>query len=97
MSYRRVVGLGLCVVDHIYVVTPVSWEETRLRYTERRVAPGGMTTTALAQAARLGCNAHVLSVVGDDEGGQLIGRSLDGTREAARRPPLFVRAALPRG
>lgn len=93
MSYQRVVGLGLCVVDHIYVVTPASWAETRLRYTERRVAPGGMTTTALAQAARLGCNAHVLSVVGDDEGGQLIGRSLRAAGVKTRR--LIVSADHP--
>ena len=93
MRRRRIVGLGLCVVDHIYVVTPNSWEEVRIRYAERLVASGGMTTTALAQAARLGCNTHVLSVVGDDEGGRLIGRSLRRAGVKTRR--LVVSADLP--
>ncbi|MDH3211849.1 MAG: PfkB family carbohydrate kinase [Myxococcales bacterium] len=76
LRYRRVVGLGLCVVDHLYVVERLHWTETRLRYTEHCVSSGGMTGTALAQAARLGCDAHVLSAVGDDDGGRLVSRSL---------------------
>ncbi len=76
MRFRRIVGLGLCVVDHLYVVESLRWTGARLRYTERVVSSGGMTGTALSQAARLGCDAHVLSVVGDDEGGRLVRRSL---------------------
>jgi sulfofructose kinase len=76
MRFRQIVGLGLCVVDHLYVVESLRWSGPRLRYTERVVSSGGMTGTALAQAARLGCDAHVLSVVGDDEGGRLVRRSL---------------------
>ena len=37
---------------------------------------GGMVTTALAQAASLGCNTHILSVLGDDVDGRSLRRSL---------------------
>ena len=76
MRYRRIIGLGLCVVDHLYVVERLDSADTRLRYSERRVSSGGMMGTALSQAAELGCNAHVLSLVGDDEDGHFIRRSL---------------------
>jgi sulfofructose kinase len=72
----RVVGLGLCVVDHLYVVERLAPEAPRTRYAERLIALGGMTATALAQAAALGCEAHALSVVGDDAEGRFVRRSL---------------------
>ena len=71
----RVVGLGLCVVDHVYLVDDLEPVE-RARYRERLVSPGGMTATALVQAARLGCDAHLLSAVGDDSEGRAVARSL---------------------
>jgi sulfofructose kinase len=76
VGYRRVVGLGLCVVDHTYLVGDLARDPVRTRYTQRRVSAGGMTTTALCQAARLGCDSWVLSAVGDDEGGRLVRRAL---------------------
>jgi sulfofructose kinase len=76
VRYRRIIGLGLCVVDHLYLVDRLDLADTRLRYSERRVSSGGMMGTALAQAAELGCNAQVLSLVGDDEDGRFIRRSL---------------------
>ena len=80
MAYRRVVGLGLCVVDHAYRVEGFDPAEPRTRFTERRVSSGGMIATALAQAAALGCNSHVLSVLGADSEG----RFLRGELRAAR-------------
>lgn len=77
MRPRRIVGLGLCVVDHLYRVDGLDLLAAgRLRYRERRVAGGGMTASALAQAAALGCEAHLLSVVGDDEQGRALRRAL---------------------
>jgi sulfofructose kinase len=76
MRAPRVVGLGLCVVDHLYLVEGLDLGSGRLRYRERRVANGGMTATALAQAAALGCEAHLLSVVGDDPEGRYLRRAL---------------------
>ncbi len=76
MRAPRVLGLGLCVVDHLYVVDGLDLASGRLRYRERRVTNGGMTATALAQAAALGCEAHLLSVVGDDPEGRFLRRAL---------------------
>jgi sugar/nucleoside kinase (ribokinase family) len=76
MRHRRVIGLGLSVVDHLYVVDHLRLAETRLRYGERLVQSGGMIGTALAQAALLGCDAHVLSLHGEDAEGRFVRRAL---------------------
>ena len=54
MARRRIVGLGLCVVDHTYRVDSFDPEAPQLRFSERRVSSGGMTGTALCQAAIFG-------------------------------------------
>jgi len=75
---RRVVGLGLCVVDHLYVVESLDLAEPRIRSLERLVATGGMTGNAVVQAARLGCEAHLLTVLGaDPDGHDLLRRLAD--------------------
>jgi sulfofructose kinase len=71
-----VVGVGLCVIDHLYLVDEGAPGAERIRYTARQVAPGGMIATALAQAAWLGAEAHVLSLVGDDADGRAVRRRL---------------------
>ncbi|UCE87684.1 MAG: hypothetical protein JSU66_08250, partial [Deltaproteobacteria bacterium] len=74
MKHRRIVGLGLCVVDHTLVVDRFDLSDVRLRYTEHMTCGGGMIANALAQAALLGCNTHVVSVIGDDPAGRLVVR-----------------------
>lgn len=69
MPVRRIVGLGLCVVDHLYVVEGLDFTRPRTRSSERLVSTGGMTGNALVQAARLGCETHLLSVLGRDPEG----------------------------
>ena len=69
-------GLGLAVVDHLYVVDHLDASAERIRFRERRVGSGGMIGNALAQVAALGCRARVLSVVGDDADGRLVRRAL---------------------
>lgn len=76
MSYRRVVGLGLCVVDHTYLVRGLDAGAVRTRFSERLVAAGGMVCNALAQTAALGCNSHVLTALGDDEEARVVRRAL---------------------
>jgi sulfofructose kinase len=76
VANAKIVGLGLCVVDHAYVVDPPDLDEIRTRFTERMVSSGGTIGTALAQAASLGANAHVLSLLGDDADGRFVRRSL---------------------
>lgn len=75
-SVARVVGVGLCVVDHLYLVEDLDPIAERIRYVERRVTSGGMVANALVQAARLGCDAHLLSLVGDDAEGRFVRRAL---------------------
>ncbi len=77
MSRARVVGLGLCVVDHVYVVDRLDLAGKRTRFTQRLVLPGGMIGTAISQAAVLGCDAHVLSMLGDDADGRFVRQSLE--------------------
>jgi len=74
----RIVGLGLCVVDHLYVVERLDFVGSTTRSSERLVSTGGMIGNALVQAARLGCEAHLLSVLGDDPEGQFVRRELEG-------------------
>src|SRR6185503_10889720 len=71
-----VVGLGLCVVDHLYVVDELAGTGERTRYTQREVLAGGMVSNALVQVARLGCRAELLSLVGNDADGRWVRRSL---------------------
>jgi sulfofructose kinase len=71
-----VIGLGLCVVDHLYVVAELAGTRERTRYTERLVLAGGMVSNALVQAARLGCRAELISLVGNDADGRWARRSL---------------------
>jgi sugar/nucleoside kinase (ribokinase family) len=85
LAAKRVVGLGLCVVDHLYRVERLDLAAERTRYDVRRVASGGMVATALAQAARLGCPAHLLSVVGDDAEGRTLRRVLRAAGVRTRR------------
>lgn len=76
MGFKRIVGLGLCVVDHLYVLDSLDLAEARTRFSERRVSSGGMVGTSLAQAAQLGCVTHVLSLLGDDPEGRFIRAAL---------------------
>jgi sulfofructose kinase len=73
---RRIVGLGLCVVDHVYLVDDIDLRGERTRSSERLVSPGGMACNATIQAARLGCAARLLTALGDDDDGRFLRRSL---------------------
>jgi sulfofructose kinase len=86
-----VVGLGLCVVDRLFVVERFDLEAPRLRYSQALVSSGGMVGNALAQAARLGCETHVLSALGDDADGRLVRRELRQAGVRTRRLVLSPR------
>ena len=45
--FTRVVGLGLCMQDELYLVEDHVPEASRIRYRERVVSTGGMVATAL--------------------------------------------------
>ena len=69
---RPITGIGLCVVDHVYEVDDFELSQTRTRYRERLISPGGMATNALTQAAALGMRASLISMVGDDPDGRFL-------------------------
>jgi len=71
-----VIGLGLAVVDHFYVVDSLEFRESRVRYSTYIEVGGGMVSTALCQVAALGCRAEILSFIGADREGRLVRRLL---------------------
>lgn len=76
MAIRKVVGLGLSVLDEAYLVDDFAINAVRTRFRERRVAPGGMVSNAVVQAAALGVKAHLLTMLGDDTDGRAIAQRL---------------------
>ena len=97
MSTRRIVGLGLSVVDHLYLVESLDLHSTRTRWLERRVSTGGMACNATVQAAALGCNSHFVSALGDDPEGRFLRRELASagvkTRHTVLAPELSTTVA----
>jgi len=81
---RRIVGLGLCVVDHVYRVEDIDLGAARTRFSERLVSTGGMACNATIQAARLGCNAQLLTALGDEAEGRSLRRSLARSKVGTR-------------
>jgi len=69
---RKVVGLGLSVLDESYLVDDFDLGAPRTRFRERHVAPGGMVSTALVQAAALGVKSELITMLGDDDTGRFI-------------------------
>ena len=97
-SAGAVVGLGLCVVDHLYRVEDLDLSAERIRYHERLVSLGGMVANALVQARAEGVRAEALSTVGDDPEGRVVRRALRragvGTRGVVRIPGGATRIAV---
>jgi len=81
---RRIIGLGLCVVDHVYRVDDIDLGAARTRFRERLVSTGGMACNATIQAARLGCDTQLLTVLGDDACGRQLRRSLTRAKVGTR-------------
>jgi sulfofructose kinase len=72
MAFRKVVGLGLSVLDESYLVEDFEMALPRTRFLARRVAAGGMMGTAVAQSATLGVKTQLLTLLGDDREGRAI-------------------------
>ncbi len=69
-----VVGLGHATMDYIGRVPKLAeWDADSTFMTEFATGPGGMTCTAMVAAQRLGAEASLIAIVGDDpQGGQVI-------------------------
>ncbi|MCG8589107.1 MAG: carbohydrate kinase family protein [Proteobacteria bacterium] len=76
--------------DELFVVDDIRSTAGRTRYRQRAVGPGGMVSTALAQAAALGCAAQLVTAVGRDREGEETLRELRrlgvDTRRVVRDP-----------
>jgi sulfofructose kinase len=89
-AYDRVVGLGLCVRDEVFLVDDFGLGEGRTRWRAHLQGPGGMVANALCAAAAEGCRAEILSLIGRDADGAFVARGLRergvGIRRLARSP-----------
>jgi sulfofructose kinase len=83
--FRAIVGVGLCVVDHLLLLEDAAADAQRVRYRERKVSFGGMVATALAQSAALGCPSQIVSVVGEDDEGRFAASELRRAGVGVRR------------
>jgi len=80
-----VVGLGLSVLDELYVLERLDVSAPRQRYRERVVGAGGMVANALCQAVALGARARLLTAHGDDAEGRRVRRELRAAGVDVRR------------
>jgi ribokinase len=79
MSARRfdVVGLGQCCLDVLATVESYPAADAKCEYLDRVIQGGGPVGTALVALTRWGLSTAAIGVVGDDEFGPMIRRSLD--------------------
>ncbi len=66
-----VVGFGLNAVDHLITVPHYPAFNTKVRFLDHRVLPGGQVATAMVGLARLGMRTRYIGQVGDDDEGRL--------------------------
>ena len=66
------------------MVDELAGRSERSRYVQRCVETGGMASNALVQAARLGCRAELISLVGDDAEGRWLRQRLRAAGVATR-------------
>lgn len=67
-----IVGLGLCCMDYLFVVPHIPALEEKMFCLDFRREGGGVVSTALVAASRLGSATSFIGTVGDDENGRLI-------------------------
>jgi len=67
-----VIGIGLCTVDEVFVVSEAPDFGKRVRTSAYLRQPGGMVATALVALARLGASTRFVGKVGDDAEGVFI-------------------------
>ncbi len=67
-----IVGLGLCCMDYLLVVPHIPAPDEKMFCLDFRREGGGVVSTALVAASRLGSSTSFVGTVGDDENGRLI-------------------------
>jgi len=73
----KVVGLGQCSFDNLFIVDSFPVPDTKKEVMEYETAGGGPVATALVSLSRLGVNCSFHGVVGDDDAGEKIRKSLE--------------------
>ena len=71
-----VTGLGQCSLDYLFLVDSYPENDTKKEVLEWHEQGGGPVATALVALSRLGITCRFCGVVGDDEAGEKIRRSL---------------------
>jgi sulfofructose kinase len=72
----RVAGLGQCSLDYLALVDGYPQVDTKKEVLEWHERGGGPVATALAALSRLGVHCRFFGVIGDDDAGEKIRRSL---------------------
>lgn len=73
-----IVGLGLCCMDYLFVVPRIPAPDEKMFCLDFRREGGGVVSTALVAASRLGSSTSFVGTVGDDENGRLIIEEFEG-------------------
>ena len=71
-SYPDIVGIGTCTVDHLMPVPHMPVNNETMRVTNYMRQTGGLASSSLVAAARLGARTKIIGRVGDDENGAFI-------------------------
>ena len=79
-SIMDVVGIGQCAWDYLAVVDGYPAPDTKQEACDWQEQGGGPVATALVALRRLGLSCRFHGVVGDDEAGGRIVRSIEGER-----------------
>jgi ribokinase len=72
----KVVGIGQCSLDYLFVVDSFPQYDTKKEVIEWTVSGGGPVATALVGLSRLGATCSFCGIIGDDESGEKIAESL---------------------
>jgi sulfofructose kinase len=72
----KVVGLGQCSLDNLFIVDSFPGPDTKKEVIDWTTAGGGPAATALVSLSRLGVACSFYGITGDDEAGSKISESL---------------------
>ena len=72
-NHRRfdVIGFGLNAVDHLITVPHYPAFNSKVRFLDHQISPGGQVATAMVGLSRLGMKTRYIGQVGDDEAGKV--------------------------
>lgn len=69
---KKIIGIGACVIDNLYVLPHFPTEDTKLRAEFCKTAGGGPVATGLIAAQKLGKDAAYIGVLSTDNGGSFL-------------------------